>query len=194
LESILVVRDKRNEDMKISSAERARNRHALLDAAMRLFRERGFSDVTIADIAAEAGLTHGAFYTHFASKEALCAEALEEAMAQRRERAQKLDRVAHVTGYLSERHVRNRGEGCPIAALSGDVGRESPTVRVAFTKALSATIEAAAGRSSERGEAARRGAIATLVGALVLARGVSDQKLRDEILAAARTSLLDPAA
>jgi TetR/AcrR family transcriptional regulator, transcriptional repressor for nem operon len=186
--------------MKISKAESARHREALLQAAMRLFGERGFEKVTVAEIAAGAGLTHGAFYTHFASKEALCAESLETAMREQRERLARAapDRAAYVTAYLSERHVLNRAGGCPIAALSCDVGRESPMVRAAFTRSLAASTQAASARASaagqpQEGEAARAAYLArlsTMVGAVALARGVTDTRLRDEILAAAKAALL----
>jgi TetR/AcrR family transcriptional repressor of nem operon len=182
--------------MKISKAESARHREALLQAAMRLFRERGFERVSVAEIASGAGLTHGAFYTHFASKEALCAEAMETAMRQQRERFSHADPATRVTTYLSHRHVLNRAGGCPIAALSGDVGRETLKVRAAFTRGLAASTQAFAAARPDLGDGARAAYLASLsamVGAVVLARGVSNPRLRDEILASAKSALLGPA-
>ena len=180
--------------MKVSKAESARHRAVLLDAATRLFRERGFDKVSVAEITASAGLTHGAFYTHFDSKEALCSEALETAMRDSREQHLRLpDAVARIVRYLSDRHVRDRAGGCPIAALGVDVGRETFEVRSAFTRALASNLQAHAAARSELGARARDVVIASLatqVGALVMARAVTDTSLRDEILAAAKGSLL----
>jgi TetR/AcrR family transcriptional repressor of nem operon len=177
-----------DDEVKVSKAESERHKQGLLQAAGRLFRERGFEKVSIADIAAAAGLTHGAFYTHFASKEALCAEAIEAVIRERVEAMRARDREAAVAFYLSQRHVENRADGCALAALGGDVGRESPDVRAAFSRGLASSIQAreASGASREVAIAS----MATMVGALILARAVSEPKLRDEILQAARSSLL----
>jgi TetR/AcrR family transcriptional regulator, transcriptional repressor for nem operon len=181
--------------MKISKAASARNRAALLNAASELFRERGFEGVSIADIAAAAGLTHGAFYNHFTSKEALCAEVVEQAIGKLAARVKTTNRRVRVEGYLSAGHVENRAEGCPLAALSGDVAREGRKVRAAFSHALDGLIDALAQEEAVEGAPARDRAIvgmATRLGALALARAATDPKLRDEILAAAKRALLDP--
>jgi TetR/AcrR family transcriptional repressor of nem operon len=182
--------------MKVSKETSAKHRDELLNAASRLFRERGFDKVGIAEIAAAAGLTHGAFYTHFESKEALCAEVI--ALAAGRSRAAQDSRPnwrASVEAYLSPKHARDRATGCPFAALGGDVPRESETIRTAFSEALERSIEAVAGRLGRAGEAAGRDeaiqALATMVGALVLARTAATPRLRDEILGAARNRLLE---
>ena len=182
--------------MKVSKETSAKHRDELLNAASRLFRERGFDKVGIAEIAAAAGLTHGAFYTHFESKEALCAEVI--ARASGRSRAAQDSRPnwrAFVEAYLSPKHVRNRASGCQFAALGGDVPRESETIRTAFSDALERAIEAVAVMLGHAGEAAGRDeaiqALATMVGALVLARTAATPRLRDEILGAARNKLLE---
>ncbi len=182
--------------MKVSKETSAKHRDELLKAASRLFRERGFDKVGIAEIAAAAGLTHGAFYTHFESKEALCAEAV--ARASGRSGAALESTVswrASIEAYLSPKHVRDRATGCPFAALGGDVPRESDTIRAAFSEALERSIEAVAARLGHKGEAPRREeaiqALATMVGALVLARTAASSRLRDEILGAARNKLLE---
>ena len=146
--------------MKVSKETSAKHRDELLNAASRLFRERGFDKVGIAEIAAAAGLTHGAFYTHFESKEALCAEVI--ALAAGRSRAAQDSRPnwrASVEAYLSPKHVRDRATGCPFAALGGDVPRESETIRTAFSEALERSIEAVAGeaRPRRRGRGPGRG-------------------------------------
>jgi TetR/AcrR family transcriptional repressor of nem operon len=183
--------------MKISKAASARHRVALLDAASRLFRERGFAGVSIDDIAAAAGLTHGVFYNHFSSKEGLCAEAVEQAIEQTAEYVKASpDRRARVEAYLSASHVENRATGCPLAALSGDVAREGRKVRGAFAQALNDLIDVLAVQETVRGAEARARAIvgmATRLGALALARAAADTKLRDEILRATKRALVGPA-
>jgi TetR/AcrR family transcriptional repressor of nem operon len=182
--------------MKVSKETRDRHRDELLEAATRLFRERGFDKVGIAEIAAAAGLTHGAFYTHFESKETLCAEVIAHTAA-RSDTA--LDSTgswrASVEAYLSPKHVRDRATGCPLAALGGDVPRESDTIKTAFSDALGRSIDAVAARLEQEAGPSRREdaieALATMVGALVLARTASSTKLRDEILSAAKAKLLD---
>jgi TetR/AcrR family transcriptional repressor of nem operon len=182
--------------MKVSKETSAKHRDELLNAASRLFRERGFDKVGIAEIAAAAGLTHGAFYTHFESKEALCAEVIGRASGRSRAALDStLNWRASIEAYLSPKHVRDRATGCPFAALGGDVPRESETIRAAFSEALERSIEAVAARLGHKGEGSRREdaiqALATMVGALVLARTAATPRLRDEILGAARNKLLE---
>jgi TetR/AcrR family transcriptional repressor of nem operon len=183
--------------MKVSRETSARHRAALLEAASGLFRERGFEGVSISDIAAAADLTHGAFYTHFSSKEALCAEVVERAVGQSVAFAKATpDRRARVNFYLSAGHAEDRAEGCPLAALSGDVARESHEVRAAFSRPLDRLFDVLASEEPAGVAHARERAIAGLamrVGALVLARATADPALRDEILRAAKLAQLEPA-
>lgn len=182
--------------MKVSKETSAKHRDELLKSASRLFRERGFDKVGIAEIATAAGLTHGAFYTHFESKETLCAEVI--AGATRRGGAARSSMTnwrAYVEAYLSPKHVRDRANGCPYAALAGDVPREGKTVKAAFSNALDSSIDAIAATLGHQGEASSREdavqALATMVGALVLARTAASPKFRDEILGAARKKMLE---
>src|SRR5580692_121845 len=99
--------------MKVSKETAARHREALLAVAGRLFREKGFDKVAIAEIAAAADLTHGAFYTHFASKEALCGEVIGRLAGRGADATEAADDWrSYVEAYLSAKHVRNRGGGC----------------------------------------------------------------------------------
>ena len=182
--------------MKVSKETSTKHRYELLKAASRLFRERGFDKVGIAEIANAANLTHGAFYTHFESKEALCAEVI--ASATHRSHAaldSRLNWRAYIEAYLSPKHVRDRANGCPYAALAGDVPRASETVRAGFSDALDSSIDAIAATLGQQGKAASREdavqALATMVGALVLARSAASPKFRDEILGAARKKMLE---
>ncbi|TWT15182.1 TetR/AcrR family transcriptional regulator [Reyranella sp. CPCC 100927] len=185
--------------MKVSKETSAQHRDDLLRAASRLFRDRGFDKVGVAEITAAAGLTHGAFYTHFKSKDELCAEAISQAARHSAKRAAGLgDWSTYVDAYLSPRHVRDRGNGCPYAALGGDVPRESAPVKAAFSTALDRAIDSVA-RMADGGQGAPSrdraiAALAIMVGALTLARSTTDTDLRDEILATARAHVIGDSA
>lgn len=177
--------------MKVSKEVAAQHRAALLAAAGRLFREKGFAGAGVAEITREAGLTHGAFYTHFASKEALCAEVLATTLARA---AEAFDRVGdaglYIDRYLSRRHVQDRAGGCPVAALGGELAREDRAMKRIFA----AGLEDFLGRFAPKrgGRAARQRAIATyaaMVGGLILARAVDDEKASEEILGAVKAEL-----
>ena len=175
--------------MKVSKVTAARHRTALLEAAGRLFREKGFDRVGIAEIAAAAGLTHGAFYTHFGSKEALSAEIAGQGSPRSGQMlGSEPDRRAFIEGYLALPHVLDRANGCPIAALAIDASRGSGEVRAAFSRSLARMIDRAGDAPADRQRAIAT--MATLVGGVILARGTEDESLRDEMLAALRLSLL----
>ena len=115
--------------MKISKAQAQENRDRIVGAAATLFRERGFDGVSVGDLTKAAGFTHGGFYNHFESKDALAAQALESAfaaMAGHRERARDLAEM--LTHYLSQAARKAPGKSCPAAALGGDAGRGSDDV------------------------------------------------------------------
>jgi TetR/AcrR family transcriptional regulator, transcriptional repressor for nem operon len=179
--------------VKVSKATAAAHRQALLAAASRLFREKGFDRVGIADIAAEAGLTHGAFYTHFASKEALCVEAV-AAIARQGSVAvrEARDFDAYLAEYLSPLHVAAPREGCGFAALGGEGVRQGDDVRAAFARGAAEIIDSFAdvlGQEKPHGIAARALAIqsiSALIGGLQLARMVTSEAERDEILTAVK--------
>src|SRR3954452_14492244 len=117
---------------RVSQAQARENRKRIVETASRLFRERGVAAVSVADVMAEAGLTHGGFYRQFASKEALVAEAVGHAFGDRgRQRAARDERDGHdaaprdfVDTYLSARHRPPPGDGCLAAALCADIARE----------------------------------------------------------------------
>ncbi|MGZ5041728.1 MAG: TetR/AcrR family transcriptional regulator [Usitatibacter sp.] len=180
--------------MKVTREEAAASRERILESASRLFRERGLEGIGVADLMRDAGLTHGGFYGHFASKEDLKAAACERSLERSVEKWTRFietekDPVAAIAKrYLSTEHRDDPGHGCAIAALGGDVGREGPAVRRAYTKGLRALLDLLARVSRGATAAARRRrAIATyasLVGALILARAVDDPRLSREILGA----------
>src|SRR5271170_5846496 len=104
--------------VKVSREQVAEHRIRILAAAARLFRQRGFDDVTVAEVMKDAGLTHGAFYGHFSSKEALIAEAVGQALAPAAGDAKARKPVAaYADSYLSPRHRDDRGSSCPFSCL-----------------------------------------------------------------------------
>ncbi len=167
---------------RVSQAQADENRRQVVASAARLFRERGVQGVSVADLMAAAGLTHGGFYKRFASKEALVSEAVTQAFADRSAQARDQDPAEFVDGYLSPAHRDDPGDGCPAAGFGADVAREAPgsDARRAYARG----VESYAGLLGSDLAAG-----STLVGAIVLARATAGTELSDEILAAARAGL-----
>ena len=174
--------------MRVSREQVAEHRRKILEAASRLFRERGFESVTVAEIMQAAGLTHGGFYGHFKSKDDLIAETLSHTLADRSEA--DVDVAAYAANYLSPAHCADRAGGCPTAALAAEAIRATPEARHAMTEGLRRKIErfshGAPGDSAAEKRQAAIGSWAAMVGAVILARLADDPKLSDEILAQTR--------
>jgi TetR/AcrR family transcriptional repressor of nem operon len=186
--------------MRVSREQAAGNREKILGTAARLFREKGFDGIGIADLMKSAGLTHGGFYGHFSSKEDLiaqtCERAVDELLAQHHERAGDGDEQDEgtyyqrfIANYLSREHRDNPGSGCLMAALGADAARQSPIIKRAFTQSfnrlLNAVIKILPAKKSDaekREEALLT--LASLVGAQVIARAVDDPELSQEVLQA----------
>ena len=188
--------------MKVTRQQAELNRARVVRTAAHLFRERGFEGVGVADLMKAAGLTHGGFYAQFDSKQHLmteaCAQALEESEQRWREaleRAPKRPLAAIASYYLSREHRDSPGDGCVVAALSIEAARQGPMVRAALTEATKRFIDtleqAVPGRSarSRRRQALR--SLASMVGAVVLARTVSQASLSEEILDAVHAQLAE---
>ena len=179
--------------MKVSKEKVAEHRTRILEAAGQLFRERGFDAVTVAEIMKAAGLTHGAFYGYFPSKEALIAEAVGAALTPSDVAPSPAWAAAYADSYLSARHRDNRAGCCLFSAIGTEAARGAPNLRQIMTDATRRQLErftAAADVDSERDK--RRAAIAAwsaMVGAMVLARIVDDPALSDEILSETRAAL-----
>jgi TetR/AcrR family transcriptional repressor of nem operon len=173
-------------------------------ASVRL-REKGAHGIGVADLMKDAGLTHGGFYAHFDSREALVVEAFAHAMDRSRERYRRLaeqtppdKRLATVVeSYLTAAHRDDPGHGCAIPALGAEIARESPKTRKAFAGKLDQMIEMLAEQipGTPRKTARKRalGILATMMGALVLARIAGNGEFSDEILGAGRDAVLDRA-
>jgi TetR/AcrR family transcriptional repressor of nem operon len=173
-------------------------------ASVRL-REKGAHGIGVADLMKEAGLTHGGFYAHFDSREALVIEAFAYAMDRGTERWRKLaeatppeKRLAAIVGsYLTPLHRDDPGNGCAIPTLGAEIARESPKTRKAFAARLERMIDMLAEQIPEVPRKAARkqamAAIATMMGTLVLARVTGNGDFSDEILGAGRDAVLDRA-
>jgi TetR/AcrR family transcriptional repressor of nem operon len=182
----------------VTREQAAANREKIIDVAGTLFRERGFDGIGVSDIMKSAGLTHGGFYGHFASKDDLAAEITSRVLG----REGWIERLTGkpnpsidelVRRYLSPRHRDDPGRGCLFAALGADVVRQPKTVRRAFTDGLRVRLDALRALIPGRSASARRrkavALLSGLVGALILSRAVDDAALSDEILEAAAATL-----
>ncbi|OSZ71467.1 TetR/AcrR family transcriptional regulator [Hydrogenophaga sp. IBVHS1] len=187
--------------MEIAPNRKALTHERILDTAARVIRRAGFHGVGVADIMKEAGLTHGGFYAHFASRDALLAEALAHAGRQSAERIAKGKATreargaspfrALVEGYLSERHLSGTENGCAVAALASEMPRQSPDVRAAAAQRVRGLIELVKASLPTGVEVAQAPAIASqMVGALQLARALGDNAEGKALLAANRSALL----
>ena len=186
--------------MKVSRQQAARNRERILEAAAQLFRERGFEGIGVAELMKTAGLTHGGFYGHFASKDDLIAEASARALTQSLEKWNKFaerapdDPLSGIAdAYLTRNHRDNPRVGCLLAALGPDISRQGPTVRHVVTDYVRSAFDLLAklvpGSSRARKRQRAIGAYATLLGTMVLARAVDDRALSREILDAGLASV-----
>ena len=172
---------------RVSQAQAQENRKRIVETASRLFRERGVAGVSVADVMAEVGLTHGGFYKQFASKEALVAEAVGQAFTELSENLKDQDRDDFVRGYLSPAHRDAPGPGCPAAGFAGDLAHEAD-------ERASAAVQAyARGIGLYAAELGSIPDVATLVGAMILARATAGTELSDRILDEVRAKLVSGA-
>jgi TetR/AcrR family transcriptional regulator, transcriptional repressor for nem operon len=181
--------------MRKSREEAAETRKRIVRAAARQFREKGIAATGLAELMKAAGLTHGGFYKHFASKDQLVAEATAAAFdTPLEEMAAHPTLKAAVAAYLSTRHRDNPASGCPLAALGAELARTDTQAREAATAGFRRLVDILA-RQAGTADARRRAlvAAATMIGAVTMARVVTDPGLSAEILRAAEQSLaVDP--
>jgi TetR/AcrR family transcriptional regulator, transcriptional repressor for nem operon len=192
----------------VSRQQAAENRHAIVAAAEKLFRERGVDAVGLAELMKAAGFTQGGFYNHFKSKDALVAAVMEKAMEGGGEafasqiassRSTDADPVKqNIRWYLSAEHRENIEAGCPLSGFVGDARRFDNAARGSYAQGLAANLERFAEVIEESegvSEGSRRKAIglfSQMVGTLLLSRAVADTDpaLADEILDEGRQHLL----
>jgi len=190
---------------RVSQQQTDQNRIAIENASSRLFRERGLNGVSVAEVMAAAGLTHGGFYGHFSSKDGLaavaCAKAFQQSGTRWDQRFTELPdrgdrRRAYVEGYLAAATRDRPGTSCTAAALAGDVARADAgaPVRAAYLDGVKAMAARLASLQPDAGspQAEQRALaeLATLVGALLLSRATKGDPLSDALLASARDRLL----
>jgi TetR/AcrR family transcriptional regulator, transcriptional repressor for nem operon len=185
--------------MRRSREDAAETRRLIVETASRLFRLRGITAVSVADIMGALGLTVGGFYRHFESKEALVIEAIAAASTEMELRyAQPATGTASVSpgaaldSYLSRAHRDHPERGCPVSALCSEVAHESLPTRQAFTTSvqrLLAIVASLAPGDTKDARDRRLHAVASMVGAVVLARATSDEALADDLLRVVRTGV-----
>lgn len=188
--------------MRYSTEHKAATRERVLKEAAKEIRAKGPDNVAVAGVMARAGLTHGGFYAHFPSKDALVQEAIGTMFADARARSEMIDAAgdpravlrAYVDFYLSPAHRDRRDRGCPLPTLSGDFARSEEATRsrfgagvVGIAKRLAVPL-AALGHGD--GAAESHALIAQLVGAVALARAVGDAELSDAMLADTHASIV----
>jgi TetR/AcrR family transcriptional regulator, transcriptional repressor for nem operon len=171
---------------RVSQAQARENRQLVVDVAARLFRERGVAQVSVADVMAGAGLTHGGFYKQFTSKDALAIEALAQGLAEVGERLAKLGepgddsaRASFLDHYLSPDHRDSPGDGCPLAGFARDMPGADAGLAATYAAGVALYADKLGGMA----------AVSTVVGALILARATAGTEISDRILAEALASL-----
>lgn len=182
--------------MRYSDTHKGETREALLKAAAAAVRAKGPDGVSVADVMSSAGLTHGGFYAHFPSKEALVAAALEEAFGQGRRRFDRLtegiegaDALAvFVDAYVTADHRAYPERGCPIAGLSTELPRQGPLVRAAYERGVQNLTDRIARwlpPSADREDLAMS-LVAEMAGSVALSRAIADAEEAARFLASCR--------
>jgi TetR/AcrR family transcriptional regulator, transcriptional repressor for nem operon len=190
---------KRNPDVtRYSANHKAKTREAIIEAAAERIRTSGLEGLGVATIMAEAGLTHGGFYAHFASRDALLAAAIwrlfDKAIAgvDRYEAKYGAEDALerYVDFYLSPRHRDDVTIGCPIPALAGEARRSAEEVRQAFDAGLDRLAARLSKLMPKGGKKAAMALLAEMAGTLAISRAIGDAKQSNELLAAKRKSVL----
>lgn len=181
------------------TAAKEASHERIVEAAARAIRRSGYHGTGVADIMKEAGLTHGAFYAHFASREAMLAEAADRAGAESNAFAARVLAAAPaqqslqalMQAYLSEEHLQGIETGCPVSALGSEMPRQAPEVRRVATGRIKEMIDLVARQSPDWGQPAAHEralvTVAAMVGSLMLARAVDDPALSSAV----RTAVLN---
>ena len=191
--------------MPYTAEHKDTTRVRIIDSARKLFNRRGFSDVSIDEIMAGAGLTRGGFYNHFGTKDEVYAEAITRILACNPVRDEDggmmdladspKDLTQHIIrSYLSRRHLDDVDSHCPLIALPSDVSRSGPKVKEAYQKVLESMIHIFESGLEQSSIDRRRRAMsisALCIGAMALARAINDEELSEEIRQAALASAFE---
>jgi TetR/AcrR family transcriptional regulator, transcriptional repressor for nem operon len=189
--------------MRYSKEHKLETHTRIVKKASVRIRERGAHGIGVADLMKDAGLTHGGFYAHFDSREALVIEAFNYAMDRSTDRWRQLagqaapeERLSSIVdAYLSPQHRDNPGHGCAVPALGAEIARESPKTRKAFAGKLDQMVgmmaEQFSGASEDFARKQAMAALATMMGTLILARVAGNGEFSEEILGAGRDAVLE---
>jgi TetR/AcrR family transcriptional repressor of nem operon len=192
--------------MRYAENHKTETHAKLLRIAGKALREKGPDKLAVGEVMRAAGLTHGGFYAHFKSKDALLAEALEGVFAYSKEKYRRLTEglpprhalATYVDFYVSPTHRDDPSRGCPIVALNSDLPRQSPKFRAAFDTGVRMLIRSLAhwiaaagveGANDNDSEALASSVLSAMAGAVAISRAVSDKRLSDEMLEASRASI-----
>ncbi|SEG72626.1 TetR/AcrR family transcriptional regulator [Bosea lathyri] len=187
--------------MRVTRQQAEENRQTVIDVASRLFRQHGFDGIGLKDLMAGAGLTQGAFYKQFQSKDDLAAQAskraLESALSRWSDAAQsnpEAPLAAVVDFYLSMGHCAEKTDGCPVVALGSDAARQGPDVKAAFEGGIKHYLDLM-GRwtgkaDGDDADGKAMAMLSTMVGAVLLSRAVNDEQMSKRFLQAATESVL----
>ncbi len=188
--------------MRYSESHKDETHKKLLMAAGRMLRAKGPDGFAVAEVMKDAGLTHGGFYAHFKSKDALMAEALSGVFARAKDKyARAVEDLpprpalgAYIDFYVSPAHRDNAGNGCPITALNSDMPRQSKKLRGIFDAGVQSLVSGLARRIEAAGiegdaQALAASVLSAMAGAVAVSRAVSDKRLSDEMLETARASI-----
>lgn len=188
--------------MRYSETHKAETRDRVLKEAAKEIRAKGPDNVAVSGVMARAGLTHGGFYAHFPSKDALVKEAIGAMFADARKRTERIDAAgepravlrAYVDFYLSPAHRDSRDRGCPLPTLSGDFARSQPATRERFGAGVEGIVSRLAGPLATLGypdpQAESHALLAQLVGGVALARAVGDPGLSGAMLSDTHASIV----
>lgn len=192
-----MMRIMRNMKPNTRTAAKEQTHERIVSVAARAIRRSGYDGTGVADIMKEAGLTHGAFYAHFASREAMLSEAARQACA---ESSAVVGRAIAdvppgkalptlISAYFSKEHVQQVEMGCPLAALGSETSRQSPEVRRVTTRHIKEMIDLVSRQLPDWGQPSAHEralvTVATMVGTLLLARAVDEPGLSENLLEAA---------
>jgi TetR/AcrR family transcriptional regulator, transcriptional repressor for nem operon len=188
--------------MRVSRTQAAENRETVINVASRLFRERGFDGIGLKDLMKGAGLTQGAFYKQFASKDDLAAQASKRALEGAFNRwstamaAKPEDPLGAVLAfYLSMGHREKTMDGCPLVALAADAARQGGEVKASFEAGIKAHLEVLTRLVAETEDPEAKGkamaVLSLMVGAVTLSRAVNDPELAQSLLDAAAGQIRD---
>lgn len=186
--------------MRVTRQQAEENRQTVIDVASRLFRQHGFDGIGLKDLMAGAGLTQGAFYKQFESKDDLAAQASRRALERASDRwsaaaeSRPEDPLSAVVDfYLSMGHCAEKADGCPVVALGSDAARQGPDVKASFEAGIREYLEMLGGwvgkADDDEPDGKAMTILSTMVGAMVLSRAVNDEQMSRRFLEAAAESV-----